>query len=278
MKLGDVVMKMNGYDFQNLVVENLKFQAGSNKNIKLRYVYNYILNKANDSVQVTVERNGQLVEVNSQYYDYQEIKTQNNLASLGYKLLSESVGYMDLQFIKSGKQVIEIFKSLKNEKAIIIDLRTYPALIHLVMSKFLNSEKRTFALTFSPSIDYPSRFEYNLELNTMSSKKAFSGKVFLLVNEKSLSKAEFVAMSLQTADNIITIGSQTAGADGTVVIVDYLGGYKTAFTGNGVMYPDGTETQRTGVKVDIEVNPTINGLRAGRDEVLEKTLQLASEL
>ncbi|WP_428025383.1 hypothetical protein, partial [Arcobacter sp.] len=80
-----------------------------------------------------------------------------------------------------------------------------------------------------------------------------------------------------TGDNVITIGSQTAGADGDVVTFKYLGGYKTTFSGIGLLYPDGSETQRKGIKIDIKIKPTINGLRQGRDEVLERAIELASE-
>jgi hypothetical protein len=41
------------------------------------------------------------------------------------------------------------------------------------------------------------------------------------------------------------------------------------FSGIGVYYPDGTETQRIGVKIQKEVKPTIKGIEAGKDEVLE---------
>ncbi len=98
-----------------------------------------------------------------------------------------------------------------------------------------------------------------------------------MVNEQSQSRSEFTAMAFQTADNVITIGNQTAGADGDVVRLEYMGGYRTIITGIGILYPDGSETQRIGVKIDIEVKPTINGLSQGRDEVLEKAIELASE-
>jgi C-terminal processing protease CtpA/Prc len=84
-------------------------------------------------------------------------------------------------------------------------------------------------------------------------------------------------MAFQTADNVITVGNQTAGADGNVVVFDFTGGFRTAMSGLGFQYPDGTESQRKGVKIDVEVKPTIKGLRQGRDEVLEKAIELASE-
>ena len=43
--------------------------------------------------------------------------------------------------------------------------------------------------------------------------------------------------------------------------------------GPGVYYPDGRETQRIGIVPDLEVRPTIAGIRAGRDEVLEAAVR-----
>lgn len=44
--------------------------------------------------------------------------------------------------------------------------------------------------------------------------------------------------------------------------------------GFGVYYPDGTNTQRAGVRIDVPVHATVEGLRAGRDEILEKALEI----
>ena len=84
-------------------------------------------------------------------------------------------------------------------------------------------------------------------------------------------------MAFQTADNVVTIGSQTSGTDGNFAEFEYLGGYRIVITGTGVLYPDGTETQRRGLKIDIEVKPTLAGIREGRDEVLEKAIEIAEE-
>jgi hypothetical protein len=40
-------------------------------------------------------------------------------------------------------------------------------------------------------------------------------------------------------------------------------------SGIGVFYPDRTPTQRVGIVPDVEVRPTIAGIRDLRDEVLE---------
>jgi hypothetical protein len=44
-------------------------------------------------------------------------------------------------------------------------------------------------------------------------------------------------------------------------------------SGLGVYYPDGTPTQRVGVRVDKVVYPTPAGIAAGRDELLEEAVK-----
>jgi len=77
-------------------------------------------------------------------------------------------------------------------------------------------------------------------------------------------------------ENSIKIGSTTSGADGNVSTIDLPGNITMYFTGLGTYYPDGTQTQRVGIIPDIEVKPTIEGIRNGIDEVLEFALSCES--
>ena len=81
-------------------------------------------------------------------------------------------------------------------------------------------------------------------------------------------------MALRSTPGAIVVGSTTAGADGNVSSIVLPGNISTIITGLGVYYPDGRETQRVGIVPDVEVKPTIQGIKEGRDEVLEKAVQL----
>ena len=84
-------------------------------------------------------------------------------------------------------------------------------------------------------------------------------------------------MGFRFAKDAMVIGSQSAGADGNVIPMFSLPGeILTTFTGLGVYYSDGGETQRIGIVPNLEIKPTIKGIREGRDEVLEKALELIS--
>ncbi|HEY0991766.1 MAG TPA: hypothetical protein VGD80_32155, partial [Kofleriaceae bacterium] len=77
------------------------------------------------------------------------------------------------------------------------------------------------------------------------------------------------AMALRAAPRTVVVGSTTAGADGNVSAFALPGSVRTMISGLGVFYPDKTQTQRIGIVPDVVAVPTIAGLRAGRDEVLE---------
>lgn len=99
----------------------------------------------------------------------------------------------------------------------------------------------------------------------------------VLVNNLSQSQAEYTAMAFRAAPKTTIIGSTTAGADGNVSEIWLPGGLYTMISGIGVYYPDGTETQRVGIIPDIEVKPTIKGIKEGRDEVLEKAIEIINK-
>jgi C-terminal processing protease CtpA/Prc len=73
----------------------------------------------------------------------------------------------------------------------------------------------------------------------------------------------------------LLVGSNTAGADGDASAIVLPGDLRVQFTGTGVFYPDRRPTQRIGLVPDVRVTPTIEGIAAGRDEVLEEAVRQA---
>jgi C-terminal processing protease CtpA/Prc len=84
-------------------------------------------------------------------------------------------------------------------------------------------------------------------------------------------------MALRAMPNAIVVGSTTAGADGDVSLIHLPGQLSTLISGLGVFYPDHRPTQRVGIVPDIVVMPTIQGIAAGRDEVLESAVRFIED-
>ena len=84
-------------------------------------------------------------------------------------------------------------------------------------------------------------------------------------------------MALQLCDNNITIGTTTSGADGDVSSVNLPGRIETYYSGIAIEYSDGTQTQRNGVKLDVELDITPEDWKKYSDPYLEKTILWCKE-
>jgi C-terminal processing protease CtpA/Prc len=91
----------------------------------------------------------------------------------------------------------------------------------------------------------------------------------MLVDERTVSQAEHTGLFLEAANGTTFIGSPTMGANGDVTVFALPGGLTMSFSGHDVRHADGRQLQRVGLEPQVVVTPTIAGIRAGRDEVLE---------
>ena len=131
-------------------------------------------------------------------------------------------------------------------------------------------------------VSYPGYFfivneDKDVPKRVQKKQNAYEKKIVVLVNEQTQSMAEDVTLGLQLATNVTVIGSTTAGADGAVAKFSLPGGIVTYMSGRGVYYPDRSDLQRKGVKIDEYIEPTIAGIKAGRDEVLERAIEIIEE-
>ena len=59
-----------------------------------------------------------------------------------------------------------------------------------------------------------------------------------------------------------------SGADGNVSSIVLPGGDTASFPGLVILYGVGGQTQRTAIRANIPIQPTLAGLKAGKDEVM----------
>lgn len=278
LKIGDAILEVNNISVLELLKLKSRYIPASNINGKQKNS-NFCLFLGNTKkITIKFERKGVTYEKIINRYDFSTLKKNiSSNDSTKWEILKNNIGYVNMKNI-NGKDSEKMMKSLLNCKAIIFDLRNYPAYIFRRISRYLNPTKQEFVKIIKPDLSYPGKFIWKDKKTTgIKNKDYYKGKVILLVNENTISRAEYTVMSLQTAPNVLTIGNQTAGADGTVSSFEFVGGYKTSMTSLGVYYPDYSETQRKGIKIDIEIKPTIEGISKGKDELLDKAIELANE-
>lgn len=277
LKIGDVIEFVDGKPIQEIVKQKLALTPASNHSTKLRGIGRGLLRSNKLTLDVEywngVDTSVRQVELFYPYFfsNYQMLPK----ADTCFKLIDSDIAYLFLGAIKNS-YLSEIMGKIENTKGLVIDLRCYPSEnIIFTLSEFLLPAKKSFAKMSGPSQTTPGLFTIVNELQAGSKNDDYyKGKVVILVNEATQSQAELHAMAFRIAPRATVIGSATAGADGDVLKFVLPGGINTMISGAGVYYPDGRETQRIGIVPDIEVKPTIKGVREGRDELLESAIRI----
>ncbi len=281
LNIGDVITKVNGRTIEDLVEENAKYYPASNEPTMLRNMSVNLLRSDQPMIEIEVmsgdsapeKRMLELYPDERFEWEQREDETEEKC----YKMLDNNIGYVTLATIKD-EDILPIKAEFKDTKGIIIDIRNYPAtFVPFSLGSYFVSESSPFVKFTQGNVDNPGEFKMTPCLEIPRDWVTYEGKLIVLVNEQSQSQAEYTAMAFRAGDNTTIIGSTTAGADGNVSEIVLPGGLKTWISGIGVYYPDGGETQRIGIVPNIEVKPTVQGLREGRDELLEKAIEVLLE-
>lgn len=269
IRVGDEITEIDDVSINALLKEKLPFVSGSNEVSKLRDIKPYLFNGSTDSMKITGTRGNHEFSKVIKRYDLSKIEINTNEHE-SWKFLKGNIGYIDMGLL-TADMVDSMMTAFSKTNGIIFDLRNYPNNTFNTLCQIINNDKVPFTKILIADSSYPGKFiwlPFNMNCGSPNNR-SYENKIVVIVNEETQSQAEFTAMALSTAKEAIVIGSQTAGADGNANKFNLPGGFDTMFTGLGIYYPDGTQTQRVGIKIDITIKPTIEGIRNGKDEFLE---------
>ena len=275
LKIGDIILKVNGESVDEIVQRKLPIYPASNHPTKLRNIAPDILRSNNESISVTFSRQGEIKTENIKGINAVNISTMPKIQKKSWAMFDNNIGYIYTGTINNS-ELPEIMKSFQSCKGIIIDLRCYPSdNLYFLCDEYLLPAPVQHAKFSHTTFEMPGLFFFeNPQTVGKNNPDYYKGKIIIIVNETSQSSAEYHAMQFKTTPRATIIGSTTAGADGDIARITLPGGINTSFSSLGVYYPDGRETQRVGIVPDIEVKPTIKGTIEGRDELLEKAIQI----
>ncbi len=281
LKIGDIITHINGKSIEFIVDSLKRYYPSSNKKSMLRDISMDLLRSNNKYADIIYISSGKTrherLNLSSNMLNLYTMDYRKNNSSPYYRLINGSIGYVTLASIKE-EDLVDIMKMFTHTKGIIIDIRNYPsAFVPYSLGTYFISKYTPFSRSSTPNINNPGEFTLERADGIIKVGNTYKGKLVVLVNEETQSMAEFTAMALRAGCNTTIIGSQTAGADGNISEVVLPGGIKTIFSALGIYYPDGKETQQVGIIPDLVIEPTINGIKSGKDEILEKAISLISE-
>jgi C-terminal processing protease CtpA/Prc len=274
---GDEVTKIDGEPYRKRADELAKHIAASTPQSMMSRVTALLLAGPPDSVVRVALKTGDGPE--------REIELKRGAMSWRpyragevIRLIKPKIGYVDLERL-SNAQVDEMFEKFRDTEAIIMDMRGYPQGTAWSIAPRLSEKPQPVAAQFRRNLVMTGNedesgvatllFEQRLPATT---KPRYKGKTVMLIDERAISQSEHSGLFYRTANGTVFVGSATTGANGDVTWFMAPGGLRIGFSGHDVRWRDGRQLQRVGLKPDIAVQPTIEGIRAGRDEVLERAV------
>jgi carboxyl-terminal processing protease len=316
LKPGDEIIAINGIKMERWLKERGALLPASNDAVKYRELSTSnndrgdtfaFSNLESETLNVKVRRDRTYLDlklVMIDRYDKQSIKLiEDDIVQKRKKEKSikgmENIGD-DITLFRAGnffdkdlpqeKDLGQLSAELKSKKAIIFDMRKYPqapGLFGYYLPLVLGKAPFAFARYYAVDLKDPGTFihregienyMYVAKDGTKPMGELYIGKIIVLTDENTQSMGEWFAMMLRQFNaNTTVVGSQTAGADGDVKRLNLPGAYRFSFTGNGIFYPDGRETQRIGIKPDIYFKASAKELGGVEDAHLQRAVKFIRE-
>jgi hypothetical protein len=189
--------------------------------------------------------------------------------------IAPGIWYVDLTRTTI-EQATPMLPKLASAAGIVLDLRGYPTNIGSWILPYLltadnNDNWMHVAQIVGPFGHISGWQSFGWPLTPASPH--LGGRRVFLTDARAISYSESVMGYVADLKLATIIGSTTAGTNGNVVTFTVPSGFAIRFTGMRVTGHDGrAQHHLVGVKPDIQLEPTIAGIRAGRDELLEQAL------
>jgi C-terminal processing protease CtpA/Prc len=194
--------------------------------------------------------------------------------------LDGNYAYVDLDRLERDA-VPAMFTAIADTGGVIFDLRGYPRATAWAIAPRLNVNGAQYGpVAHAPFVSghpmAPLGLDYPQFLRP-ASEPIYKGKVVVLIDERTMSQAEHTVLMFEAAAPVTLIGSASSGTNGDLRHISLPGKIAVSYSGYEITRADGTRLQRIGLQPHIAVTPTVAGIRARRDEVLERAIQFLRE-
>jgi C-terminal processing protease CtpA/Prc len=274
---GDVVETIDGQPAAEYMAAIDKKESGSSQLKVFRDIVSLSLGPRGSVITLGLSRNGSIHHV-------QVPRSMEWQPWYGARAKHPSSGWIrpGIFYIDLDKDPMDSIRSwmpqLEMARAIICDLRGYPNSNHEFIGHLLTETENTKWM-YVPQVTYPDyqRVMYSEGgWNMHPINPRLNGKVFFLTDGSAISYAESYLGFIKDLHLATIIGQPTAGTNGNINRISLPGGYRVNFTGMLVKDHKGGKHHLKGIVPDVPVERTIKGIREGRDEILDKALQLAA--
>ena len=275
---GDIIEKIDGRAVMQIVKEKENYISGSPQWKNARVITSLLAGAENTEMILSLNRNGNTFDqtVVRRYNMIEYYNAADNERKKSGEM-EEGIYYIDLTKLPADS-LKKWANKLSAAKAVIFDLRGYGKGSNPI--NYLLDENVQTKSMFVPRIIYPdyaniSFTEYGWNLKP--EQPHFAGKIIFITDGRAISASESVMGYIKDFKLATIIGGATAGTNGNINRFSLPGGYHIVWTGMLVKNHDGSKHHIRGIVPDVTVKRTIKGMKEGRDELLEKAMELAEK-
>ncbi len=288
---GDIILKLNDVNINEVIQQRKEYISIPNEEKQAR-IYPYLLTSKSKEMEVTILRNGKEETVSAtgsvENYSFCYLAPEfQKKESFLYQISEDNIGIINLKNPPE-KGIKEMMGDLEKTDGLIIDLRqgVNPNLgVDLInLCQYFCEDYQAAAQLIKPTQSFPGSYvsDFIMSGSTDSERKIsgkyyYSNPVVILTDETVVSSEEYAIMLMRTGKNVVVMGGETLGADGNITYLPLPGNLQVTFSSLGIYGPNKEQVQRTGLTPDIEVHPTIEGIREGRDELMEAAVKYIKE-
>lgn len=279
LEVGDEVLEIDGKNAASFFEEiNSRISAGTDGWLKYRAHSESLLGEK-DSKIVIGTKDGVFELTRDK--DYYQGGRESPIINSAFKEINNDVFYLNLDIVKMDK-INNLLPELLNYKSIIFDLRGYPKGNHGLISHLLKTKDTTAGWMQVPQIIFPDQEKiigWEKHSWTLETAQPYLGdkQIIFITDGRAISYAESFMGYIEGYELGTIIGQPTAGTNGNINPFKLPGGYSLNWTGMKVTKHDGSQHHGIGIIPDIYVTKTIEGIKAGRDEFLEKAIELTQD-
>jgi C-terminal processing protease CtpA/Prc len=274
--IGDIILSIDGVKAEKALVEAEKFLSGSPQWKRWRSLQQFGYGDQGSLAKLEIKRGDEVLEKEAERTNKQPI---SDVIRPNLQEIEEGIYYVDLSQA-TWQEIRNKIQDLADARGVIFDLRGYPNGNHQVICHLLREDDTSKAWMQVPLIIYPDQ-ENIVDYQKMgwglaAQKPHIDGKVVFLVDGRAISNAESFMSFIEHYKLAEIVGQSTAGTNGNVNPFTLPGGFRISWTGMKVLKHDGSRHHLIGVLPTVPVEKTIRGVIEGRDEFLEKALELVN--
>ena len=277
LNIGDEVSRINGQTSKEYFAEiESRISAGTKG--WMRHQSEIESLKGPKNSKLIVEVNGNTFEMSKSMHIYDQHKKYNP-----YQKFDNNIHYLNLTLL-DWDTVQYLMPELEESNGIICDLRGYPSIPYNFINHLLKKADTAKGWLKIPRIVFPNQKNITTYVErdwneVMIPQQPHLGNknVVFITNGRAISYAESIMGFIKGYNLATVVGQPTAGTNGNFNTFLLPGDIEINWTGMKVLKLDGTQLHGIGILPDVYVEKTIEGVTNGKDEFLDKALEIVNK-